>query len=115
MRLQNLDINQLMKLAEENPDELERLRQREIKQLIDGAPEDMQRRLRGLQFQIDCHRQKHNSSPMGSCMAISRLMIDSLNKLNQALHGTIDDAEQNAKPERKTVASVLSFPTAAVN
>ena len=75
------DFDTLVKLAEENPLELERIRQNAIAELIEKAPTHSQKRLKGLQFQIDSQRQLHKSSPMGSCMAINKMMHESFTEL----------------------------------
>lgn len=80
------DIEQLLNLAKTDPAALEALRQREIAALIDKAPPHARKRLRGLQFEIDCQRRLHKT-PMGACVAISQMMMVSLAKLNAALHG----------------------------
>ncbi|MBU2984329.1 DUF3135 domain-containing protein [Saccharophagus degradans] len=97
-----LEFDDLLKLAQDNPEHLENWRKSQVDSLISSAPEEFQRRLRGLQFQIDCERQKH-SSPMGTCVAISRMMYESMDKLNQALLG------EKAEP-RPTQAAVVPFP-----
>ncbi len=98
------DIETLMRLAKDQPEELERIRQDEVETLIGSAPSHIQRRLRGLQFQIDCKRDLHTNG-MGACMAITEMMFDSLQQLNEVLHG---------QPRRSrgdtSHASVLSFP-----
>src|SRR5690606_24321147 len=93
----------LRDLAERDPEELENLRLREIESLIENAPEHMRRRLRGLQFQIDCTRRLH-PTPLGACIAISQIMMDSLCKLNQSLH-----QEGNYSKQRSSPASVIPF------
>lgn len=79
-------IDYLMSLAKTNPDALEAFRKSEVEKLIQRAPESLQRRLRGLQFQIDCKRQLHRSS-MGACLELSRMMQESIQALNNALQG----------------------------
>lgn len=100
--------NELIKLAQEDPDALEALRQREIETLISSAPSGMQRRLRGLQFQIDAKR-SISRTPMAACMAISQMMFDSVYELNDALNGdgSKPEAEQSRDP-----ADILRFPAA---
>mgnify|MGYP000091356365 CR=1 FL=1 len=107
MKSQWPTTDQLLKLAQENPDALEALRQREIKSLIDSAPASMQRRLKGLQFQIDAKR-RASKTPMAACVAISQMMFDSVYELNDALNKPSTTEE---KP--KSVASVLRFTEAA--
>lgn len=79
-------VEELMRMAETDPEGLEKFRQREIESLIEDAPEKYQRRLRGLQFQVDCQRELA-SNPISSCIAISKMMRDSLLELNKALNG----------------------------
>jgi len=71
-------------LAKHNPVEFEALRIRLCNQLIDSAPEYLQKRLRGLQFTIDMER-KRARSPMAACLKISSMMNDSLIELSEAL------------------------------
>lgn len=102
--------DELIKLAKQDPEALEALRQREINALIDSAPAEMQRRLRGLQFQIDAKR-KLSKTPMAACMAISKMMFDSVYELNDVLNGTKnDDADAREASNR---ADILSFPRAS--
>ncbi|HEY7772316.1 MAG TPA: DUF3135 domain-containing protein [Marinagarivorans sp.] len=100
--------NELIKLAQEDPDALEALRQREIDALINAAPASMQRRLRGLQFQIDAKR-SISKTPMASCMAISQMMFDSVYELNDALNG---DGSKTDTEQSREQADILSFPAA---
>ena len=80
------NFEELKHLAETSPEKLEALRQKHIEAIINRAPDAYKRRLRGLQFQIDCQRRLH-STPLGSCIAISRMMHESLLRLNEAIHG----------------------------
>lgn len=99
--LKNFD--QLRELAQNNPAALERLRLREIENVIGSAPEHARRRLRGLQFQIDCKRAAQKNS-MGACIAVSKMMHESLNRLNAMLNGkaTLEEEPKDGK--------VISFP-----
>ncbi len=101
-------VDQLIQLAKDSPEELERLRQKHIEHLIDSAPKALQRRLRGLQFQIDSRRRLHDN-PMGSCVTLSKMMLDSLSQLNSALHGSLDAPRKTESP----AAAILPFPAAA--
>lgn len=102
--LRNFD--QMRALAQSNPEALERMRIREVENIINSAPEHMQRRLRGLQFQIDCKRSAQKSS-LGACIAISKMMHESLHRLNAVLNGKAL-AEEEIKESK-----VLSFPVAS--
>ena len=74
----------LAQLAREKPDELEQLRQKITRDLITGAPQHMQERLNGLQFQIDMERRR-SSSAVSACLKISSMMNQSLDQLRVAL------------------------------
>ena len=77
-------FDEMRNLAENNPEELERIKRRLIKNVIDSAPEDKRRRLEGLQFQIDL---KIKASP-NSFIAMTRIydqMFDSFLVLDEKL------------------------------
>ncbi|BFM11647.1 DUF3135 domain-containing protein [Simiduia litorea] len=80
------DFDQLLRLAERQPEALERLRTELINAFINKSQGDTKRRLRGLQFQIDAQRQLHKS-PLGACIKISNMMTESFHdmiaRLNQ--------------------------------
>lgn len=103
-------FDELKQLAEHSPEKLEQLRSDEIERVIARAPETMKRRLRGLQFQIDCQRRLHKN-PLASCIAISRMMRDSLQQLNAALQGDMESPVEFRQPglDRTAVGKVLPF------
>lgn len=101
-------IEQLIELARSNPEQLEDIRRREVEALIASAPTHMQRRLRGLQFQIDCKREAHRDSALASCLAVSGMMMESLHRLNSTLHGAC--AEDSMLPQQSVV---IPFPAQA--
>ncbi len=116
------EFDLLMRLAQENPEELESLRDRLNQQLIESAPERMQHRLKGLLFQIDAKRRVANN-PMQSCMGVYEMMQDSLFELHNALNAasSIDRRElrkggydrpssRSIKTDEDDLATVLEFP-----
>ncbi|MDX2503306.1 MAG: DUF3135 domain-containing protein [Gammaproteobacteria bacterium] len=78
------DVSELIRLAKEDPEGLEQLRKKLCSQLIDNAPKHYQRRLKGLQFQIDMERRRSNN-PLHSCIKISQMMLESYQSLQNAL------------------------------
>jgi len=66
------EFEQWARLASEDPASFEEARRLMIDSLIAAAPETVQLRLRGLQWQVDRLRELHN--PMGACVRISKLM-----------------------------------------
>lgn len=77
-----LDFDDWVALAQEDPDSFEAMRKRCIDDFISQVPEAKRLRLRGLQWKIDQTR-KLNKTPLASCIAISNMMWDSLEQLNQ--------------------------------
>ena len=107
-------FEELLELAKNNPESLERLRQRLIDQTIRQAPLNDQRRLRGLQFQIDAQRQIA-PNPMAACLKISKMMHESLSDLCSFLQP--DDSQKRVPKVDKVTdsgAAILPFPNNAV-
>lgn len=100
------DFNSLVKLAKESPEDFEILRKALIEEAITSAQQDSQRRLRGLQFQIDMTRRK-SKTPLAACIRISSLMQASLIELRDYING--DEAEEDAKSGTLANAKVLDF------
>ena len=71
-------FDEMVRLAKTDPETLERIRLQLIEDTIAEAPESCQRRLRGLQFQIDMERRKAGNA-MGACVRISKMMHDASN------------------------------------
>lgn len=77
-------FDELRDMAQNNPEQLERLRVALCDQLIQEAPSEYRRKLRGLQFQIDMERRRAKT-PMAACIAISGMMHESFDRLREAL------------------------------
>lgn len=92
-------------LAEHEPEALERLRRELTEQVINSAPPRSRRRLRGLQFQIDARRGLA-ANPVAACVAVSGMMHETLDHLQQALRDWANDAEPPPSP----CAKILRFP-----
>ena len=102
-------FDEMAELAKNNPEKLEVLRQQLIDQIIEQAPEDYHRRLRGLQFQIDAQRQIA-PNPMAACLKISKMMHDSLADLRSFLQP--DDMQgmmQQVVEASDSKAAILPF------
>jgi len=81
----NFDFDEWLELSRRDPESFEVRRLQSIEELINSAPEERQHRLRCLQWKIDRVRDKM-ATPMAACVAISDMMWDSLDKLNQLYH-----------------------------
>ena len=62
-------------LAQTDPAAFEQRRSCLIEDFIQNSPNHLQRRLRGLQFQVDMERRRART-PMGACVRISSMMWD---------------------------------------
>lgn len=102
--MSDLDIKKLIELSKQDPEQFEAYRKALIDEFIQSAPEESQRRLRGLQFQIECIRDK-SKNPIQASYEISKLMWDSLHKL----HTTLQSGKVSTPDEDKGSAKVLSF------
>ena len=100
-------FDELLDIARKSPEQLEVIREQEVDNLIQNAPKEMRRRLKGIQFQVNCQRQLHKTS-MGACVAISNMMHESLGKLNRVLNSYVEDSADSAEQHQRS--NVVSFP-----
>jgi Protein of unknown function (DUF3135) len=71
------DFDKWAKLAKENPDAYEEMRQKMIQEVIDSTSPEVKRRMEGLQWKIDQIRST-STNPMSSCLKISQMMWDNV-------------------------------------
>ena len=98
-------------LSQSNPEAFEELRQKTLDEFIEGVDEYRQHRLRCLQWKVDRVREM-NPTPLAACVAISDMMWDSLEKLNQIYYDynsltSLHDSKKELAPLPN--ASVLPF------
>ena len=117
------EIDLLIKMAINDPQGLERIREQLCSQLIENAPQKYRKRLYGLQFQIDMERRR-SKNPMHSCIKLSQMMLDSyqnmqdaITRIDQAEHPVSSaDFESCRTPEAdKFNADILDFTLAREN
>ncbi len=77
----HVDVDEMLAWAKNDPTTFEARREEYIESFLTSVPAEKQTRLRGLQWQIDQTRQLART-PMASCIAISRMMWDSLQLLS---------------------------------
>ena len=70
-----VEFDEWVTIAKENPAAFEALRLEAIDELIESAPAENRPRLRALQWRIDQER-RMASTPMAGCIRISRMMWD---------------------------------------
>lgn len=107
-------FDELLKLAQHNPEQLEALRQQAVEETISNAPDAQQRRLRGLQFQIDAERRIANN-PMAACINISKMMHDRLFELRQFVNPDEANSLQMPAYADDDSAAILPFRQPALN
>ena len=107
-------FDEMVRLAKNDPETLERIRLKLIEETIAEAPENCHRRLRGLQFQIDMERRRA-SNPMSACVKISKMMHDSLYTMRQTLNAAVGQTTDDVIMPLETPlqAQVLAFPMQA--
>jgi len=104
----HIDFDEWSQLAQDNPEAFEQRRLAVIASTIASAPHCRRQRLQGLQWRIDQTRRRA-SSPMGACVAISRMMMDAVygdNGLRDSLTSLTND-EPPPAPRRN--ARILPF------
>ncbi|MDH5327145.1 MAG: DUF3135 domain-containing protein [Gammaproteobacteria bacterium] len=69
-------------LSVKDPQAFEELRQQTVDEFIGSVAEERQERLRCLQWKVDRVRETQKT-PLAACVAISDMMWDSLERLNQ--------------------------------
>lgn len=89
------DFDAWAKLARENPDAYEDMRQKMIQEVIDSTSPEVKRRLQGLQWKIDQIRAT-SANPMSSCLKISQMMWDNV----VGEDGLLDHMRQLSEPDQ---------------
>jgi hypothetical protein len=77
-------FDELLHLAQHDPENLEKIRKELIFETISNVPHHMKHRLQGLQFQIDARREIARC-PLRACSQISDMMLDSFTTLREEL------------------------------
>ena len=94
------NFDELMKIAQNDPERLDEIRKQATEALIDSAPSKHQRRLRGVQFQIDMELRR-SKSPLDGYIRISNMMNESLWQLKSTLNEVLETRQQRGLPTTK--------------
>lgn len=104
------DFDEWMMLAKNDPDKFEEKRRIRIESFFNNVPAEKLQRLKGLQWQIDQTR-KLADNPMASCIAISNMMWDSVNRLQEHQYQLVNLATGAApRTEKKKPVSAKILP-----
>ena len=98
------DFDTMMAMHRDNPEELERLRAELTGEVLKQAPDEIKRRLKGLQFRINMELRKAKT-PQARCIKMSSMMHDAFSELNHRLNHFGDD--QDEEPTRP--AQIIKF------
>ncbi|MEJ2345636.1 MAG: DUF3135 domain-containing protein [Gammaproteobacteria bacterium] len=101
------DFGHWSRLARQDLPEFERQRQQAIDDLIDRLPENRRLPLRRLQWRIDQVRRRA-ATPMAACLALSRMMWDSVLAQDGLLHTLQGSAPARPGPGARR-ATILPF------
>jgi len=102
-------VDTLIKMAQDDPEGLELLREKLCTQLIDNAPKRYQRRLNGLQFQINMARKKSNND-LHSCIKISEMMMESYQQLQSAINELkLENTHSENNKSSQSSAEIIDF------
>lgn len=104
-----LDFDRLSALASEDPKAFESYREKLYQQVIDQAPIELQRRLKGIQFRINMAR-KAAGNPISSCMRISEMMHDSFVELKLALANPKKYLHEQQSSHTESAEIIQLFP-----
>ena len=85
------DFDTLKHWALADPKRLDALLHQQIDALIAQVGPEQQRRLRGLQFRIDCQRRLAKNN-MDSCIRIANMMHESVNAMRRQFNHLQDDS-----------------------
>jgi len=104
---ESIDFEQWSRMARQDPEGFEALRLEMIEEVIEAASGRCQRRLRGLQWQIDQMRER-SANPMAACIALSKMMWEAF----AGEDGLVQTLNREAPLERPVVsgAKILPFP-----
>ncbi len=97
-----LDFEYWQRLAELSPQAFEQARNEAIEALIEACPPSAQERLRRLQWRIDRTRERADN-PVAACIALSRMMWDNYDRLNQTLQRLTRPEAARPAPASATV------------
>ncbi|MCL6415873.1 DUF3135 domain-containing protein [Aestuariirhabdus sp. Z084] len=88
-------FDELHHLAEDDPERFEQLKSQLIQEFIQEAPQHLQPRLRGIQFQAEMQT-RHSTNPVSRCITLSSMMFEALESLKQAISHPASGPRQKA-------------------
>lgn len=106
--ISEIDFEHWSTLASSDPQKFEELRKNKISNLINAASGQGQKRLLGLQWQIDSIRKQHKDSSVAACLAISELMWETFQQLAEVLQSQAESGLTAPIPTMQE--NIITFP-----
>ena len=106
--ISKIDFEHWSTLASSDPQKFEELRKDRISDLINGTSGQRQKRLLGLQWQIDTVRDQHKDSSVAALLAISELMWETFQQLTEVLQSQAESGLTATIPAMQ--ANIITFP-----
>jgi len=111
-KLPEFDFELWSRLAKESPETFDAMCTASINEIIEHAAPDRQRRLEGLQWQLDQISQS-SATPLSACMKISKLMWEQVTEedgLQDKVNQLYQPAESMPGVKEKQDAEIIPFP-----
>jgi len=96
-------VDELIKMAKENPEKLDALQKSESQKIIDRASPKNKVKLEGIQFKIDMIKRKNKDNNIKTAMALNHLMWESFEKMNEELKVFRGSQENKSKPNLRII------------
>ena len=106
--ISKIDFEHWSTLASSDPQKFEELRKDKISDFINRADGQRQKRLFGLQWQIDTVRAQHKDSSVAACLAISELMWETFQQLAEVLQSQAESGLTEHTPTMQV--NIITFP-----
>ena len=107
-KIPDFDFDHWCKVAQDEPERFETMRQQMIDELMAQAPSHLKPRMTGLQWQVDQIR-KQTNDPMTACLRISQKMWTNVVGESGLLKALQEPKELLDSLENAPSAKVLSF------
>lgn len=98
-------VDELIKMAKENPEMLDELQKKESQKIIDNSTPENKIKLEGIQFKVNMMKRKNKDKHMKSHLEMADMMWESFHEMNEKLQEYVkqDNQKEVKKPNLKIV------------
>ena len=96
-------VDELIKMAKEDPEALDALQKRESQKIIDNAAPENKVKLEGIQFKVDMIKRKNKDKHTKTHLEVSDMMWEAFYEMNEGLQAFKTEQEAPKKPNLKIV------------